>query len=106
VPVCGLIAQYKDRAAVTVRTRLPATMRPVLSKSLTLRGFMEGAIRVCRELFGRSSATVSVQRGQSMTVSRALAWLCEELVTEGEVLQFHNGSATKSADRTATMEWL
>ncbi len=39
VPVCGLIAQYN--ATETGGTdRLPATMREVLSKSLTLRGFI------------------------------------------------------------------
>ena len=41
VPVCGLIAQYNgvEKGAGTT-DRLPATMREVLSKSLTLRGFI------------------------------------------------------------------
>jgi len=39
VPVCGLIAQYNDGVA-TGPNRLPATMRAVLTKSLTLRGFI------------------------------------------------------------------
>ncbi|WP_427183688.1 NADP-dependent oxidoreductase [Bordetella bronchialis] len=39
VPVCGLIAQY-DGAPAQGPDRLPATMREVLSRSLTLRGFI------------------------------------------------------------------
>jgi len=39
VPVCGLIAQYSGGAAGT-ENLLPATMRAVLSRSLTLRGFI------------------------------------------------------------------
>jgi NADPH-dependent curcumin reductase len=38
VPVCGLIAQYNGGAVGT--DRLPETMRAVLTKSLTLRGFI------------------------------------------------------------------
>jgi NADPH-dependent curcumin reductase len=42
VPVCGLIAQYNDNGAPTGDgvDRLPATMREILSKSLTLRGYI------------------------------------------------------------------
>lgn len=41
IPVCGLIAQYNaDPADGAPEDRLPATMREVLSKSLTLRGFI------------------------------------------------------------------
>ncbi|ANN77032.1 NADP-dependent oxidoreductase [Bordetella flabilis] len=41
VPVCGLIAQYDDGASgKDGPDRLPATMREVLSRSLTLRGFI------------------------------------------------------------------
>ncbi|CAM3752454.1 NADPH:quinone reductase [Bordetella sputigena] len=39
VPVCGLIADY-DGAVSDGPNRLPATMREVLSRSLTLRGFI------------------------------------------------------------------
>jgi NADPH-dependent curcumin reductase CurA len=38
VPVCGLIAQYQGSLGTS--DQLPATMRQVLSKSLTLRGFI------------------------------------------------------------------
>lgn len=40
VPVCGLIAQYNDVGAAQGPDRLPVTMREVLSRSLTLRGFI------------------------------------------------------------------
>lgn len=40
VPVCGLIAQYNGPPAVEGTHLLAATMREVLSKSLTLRGFI------------------------------------------------------------------
>jgi NADPH-dependent curcumin reductase CurA len=40
VPVCGLIAQYNGTSGGDGTDRLPATMREVLSKSLTLRGFI------------------------------------------------------------------
>jgi NADPH-dependent curcumin reductase len=40
VPVCGLIAQYSATAPTEGANRLPATMRAVLTKSLTLRGFI------------------------------------------------------------------
>jgi len=40
VPVCGLIAQYNAAGAAEGPDRLPATMRAVLTKSLTLRGFI------------------------------------------------------------------
>jgi len=39
VPVCGLIAQY-DGVPAGDRNLLPATMREILSRSLTLRGFI------------------------------------------------------------------
>jgi NADPH-dependent curcumin reductase len=39
VPLCGLIAQYNG-ASTDRRDRLPETMREVLSRSLTLRGFI------------------------------------------------------------------
>jgi NADPH-dependent curcumin reductase CurA len=40
VPVCGLIAQYNAAGAAAGPNLLPATMRAVLTKSLTLRGFI------------------------------------------------------------------
>ena len=40
VPVCGLIAQYNATGAAPGPNLLPATMRQILSKSLTLRGFI------------------------------------------------------------------
>jgi NADPH-dependent curcumin reductase CurA len=40
VPVCGLIAQYSAAGQAAGPNLLPATMREVLSKSLTLRGFI------------------------------------------------------------------
>jgi NADPH-dependent curcumin reductase CurA len=40
VPVCGLIAQYSTVGPGAGPNLLPATMRAVLSKSLTLRGFI------------------------------------------------------------------
>ena len=40
VPVCGLIAQYSGGGQAAGPNLLPATMREVLTKSLTLRGFI------------------------------------------------------------------
>ena len=40
VPVCGLIAQYSASGAPAGPNLLPATMRAILTKSLTLRGFI------------------------------------------------------------------
>src|SRR5262249_51774840 len=40
VPVCGLIAQYNATGPAPGPNLLPATMREVLSKSLTLRGYI------------------------------------------------------------------
>ena len=40
VPVCGLIAQYSATSAGAGSNLLPATMRAVLTRSLTLRGFI------------------------------------------------------------------
>ncbi|MGH8816677.1 MAG: NADP-dependent oxidoreductase [Achromobacter pestifer] len=41
VPVCGLIANYNDGPATSSGPdRLPATMREILAKSITLRGFI------------------------------------------------------------------
>ncbi len=40
IPVCGLIAQYNGVDPSVTTDRLPATMREVLAKSLTVRGFI------------------------------------------------------------------
>jgi NADPH-dependent curcumin reductase CurA len=40
VPVCGLVAQYSSTPKGDGTDRLPATMREILSKRLTLRGFI------------------------------------------------------------------
>jgi NADPH-dependent curcumin reductase CurA len=40
VPICGLISQYSATNPAAGFNLLPATMREVLSKSLTLRGFI------------------------------------------------------------------
>src|ERR1700719_4344200 len=40
IPVCGLIAQYNGATDNHGTDRLPATMREIMSKSLTLRGFI------------------------------------------------------------------
>jgi NADPH-dependent curcumin reductase CurA len=40
VPVCGLVAHYNDTAPPPGPDRLPALMRAVLSKRLTVRGFI------------------------------------------------------------------
>jgi NADPH-dependent curcumin reductase CurA len=40
VPVCGLIAQYNMAAPPEGRDLLPGTLRAILTKSLTLRGFI------------------------------------------------------------------
>lgn len=40
IPVCGLIAQYNSGPAAGV-DRLPVAMRDILSKSLTVRGFIQ-----------------------------------------------------------------
>ncbi|HCL3682523.1 NADP-dependent oxidoreductase [Pseudomonas aeruginosa] len=40
VPVCGLISQYNASGQTAGTDHLPATMREILSRSLTLRGFI------------------------------------------------------------------
>jgi NADPH-dependent curcumin reductase CurA len=40
VPVSGLVAQYNDAGSGNGPDRLPATMRAILTKSLTVRGFI------------------------------------------------------------------
>ena len=40
IPVCGLIAQYNETAAPTGQNTVPQLMRTVLTKRLTIRGFI------------------------------------------------------------------
>ncbi|MDR6147633.1 NADPH-dependent curcumin reductase CurA [Sphingomonas sp. SORGH_AS870] len=57
VPVCGLIAHYNDRpGAAGPRDRLPTLMRDVLSKSLTIRGFIQREFADQRPDFYRQAA--------------------------------------------------
>ena len=42
VPVCGLVADYNATSHPEGPDRLPAYMRLVLTKSLTVRGFIQG----------------------------------------------------------------
>jgi NADPH-dependent curcumin reductase CurA len=42
VPVCGLVADYNATSAPEGRDRLPGFMRLILTKSLTVRGFIQG----------------------------------------------------------------
>ncbi|WP_437875481.1 NADP-dependent oxidoreductase [Sorangium sp. So ce513] len=51
VPVCGLIAHYNDVAPPPGPDRLPALMRQVLTKRLTLRGFIVGDFAEQRDEF-------------------------------------------------------
>ncbi|WP_420102667.1 NADP-dependent oxidoreductase [Bosea sp. (in: a-proteobacteria)] len=41
IPVCGLVAQYNATGAFPGPDRLPLLMRDILSKSLTIRGFIQ-----------------------------------------------------------------
>lgn len=41
IPVCGLIAQYNSRGDFEGPDRLPVLMRQILTKSLTIRGFIQ-----------------------------------------------------------------
>lgn len=41
IPVCGLVAHYNDKAPPAGPDRLPMTMGQILSKSLTVRGFIQ-----------------------------------------------------------------
>jgi NADPH-dependent curcumin reductase CurA len=61
VPVCGLISQYNGTGPGDGTDRLPATMREVLSKSLTLRGFIyyEFAVQLYAEFLREVGAGVA-----------------------------------------------
>lgn len=42
IPVCGLIAHYNDASSASSGPdQLPAAMRAILRKSLTIRGFIQ-----------------------------------------------------------------
>lgn len=56
VPVCGLIAQYNDSGKATGTDRLPVLMREVLSRSLTIRGFIQREFVSQREDFYREAS--------------------------------------------------
>jgi NADPH-dependent curcumin reductase len=53
VPVCGLVAHYNDTALPPGPDRVPLLMRSVLSRRLTLRGFMVGDFALQAEAFRR-----------------------------------------------------
>ncbi len=56
IPVCGLIAQYNATGDFPGPDRLPVVMRDVLSKSLTLRGFIQREFADQRPAFYRDMA--------------------------------------------------
>jgi NADPH-dependent curcumin reductase CurA len=56
VPVCGLIAQYNATDAFPGPDRLPGLMRQVLTKSLTIRGFIQREFVDQRPAFERDMA--------------------------------------------------
>ncbi len=56
IPVCGLIAQYNATGDFPGPDRLPVVMRDVLSKSLTLRGFIQREFADQRPAFYREMA--------------------------------------------------
>ncbi|WP_088289446.1 NADP-dependent oxidoreductase [Kineosporia sp. A_224] len=51
VPVCGLIAHYNETGAAAGPDRLTGTMRAVLTKSLTIRGFIQSEFADQRKAF-------------------------------------------------------
>jgi NADPH-dependent curcumin reductase len=57
IPVCGLIAQYNAAGQAEGPNLLPATMRAILTKSLTLRGFIN--YEFAAEHYGAFLRTVS-----------------------------------------------
>ena len=56
IPVCGLIAQYNQTEPFAGPDRLPNVMRQVLSKSLTIRGFIQREFSDLRPAFYREMA--------------------------------------------------
>ena len=56
IPVCGLIAQYNSTGDFEGPDRLPIVMRQVLSKSLTIRGFIQREFAEQRPTFEREAS--------------------------------------------------
>ena len=56
IPVCGLIAQYSEAGPFPGPDRLPLMMRQVLTKSFTLRGFIQREFADQRPAFYRDMA--------------------------------------------------
>lgn len=65
IPVCGLIAHYNDEAASKPGLdRLPLTMREILSRSLTVRGFIQTEFRESQMGDYLSEATQWIAEGR------------------------------------------
>jgi len=56
IPVCGLVAQYNSTGPFDGPDRLPILMRDVLTKSLTIRGFIQREFHAQRTAFYREMA--------------------------------------------------
>jgi NADPH-dependent curcumin reductase CurA len=56
IPVCGLVAQYNSTGPFEGPDRLPILMRDVLTKSLTIRGFIQREFSAQRPAFYREMA--------------------------------------------------
>lgn len=56
IPVCGLIAQYNSTGDFEGPDRLPIVMRQVLTKSLTIRGFIQREFVAQRPTFEREAS--------------------------------------------------
>jgi NADPH-dependent curcumin reductase CurA len=56
IPVCGLVAQYNSTGDFEGPDRFPVVMRQVLSKSLTIRGFIQHEFQSQRPAFYREMA--------------------------------------------------
>lgn len=56
IPVCGLVAQYNSTGGFEGPDRLPSLMRDVLTKSLTIRGFIQREFSAQRPDFYREMA--------------------------------------------------
>lgn len=56
IPVCGLVAQYNSTGPFDGPDRLPVLMRDVLTKSLTIRGFIQREFQAQRPAFYREMA--------------------------------------------------
>jgi hypothetical protein len=56
IPVCGLVAQYNSTGDFEGPDRFPVVMRQVLSKSLTIRGFIQNEFQSQRPAFYKEMA--------------------------------------------------